>query len=301
MTLDDLAYKPGLMQGQRILVTGGGTGLGRVMSEALLLLGAQVYICGRRGAVVEQTAVELNAEHAANSGGKVTGLACDIRQPDVITEMLDTIWADGGALTGLINNAAGNFISRTEDLSPRAFDAIANIVFRGSFFVTLDCGKRWLAQGRSASVVSILTTWVWNGSPFTVPSAMAKAGLNAMTQSLAVEWAGRGIRFNAIAPGLFPTEGMSARLNPGGGEHKAQPGNPMQRAGRMPELANLAVYLLCPQSEYMNGQTVAIDGGQYQSTGGNFSSLLKWGEEEWQQARQAIEKKNAADRSQRSV
>ncbi len=187
MNLEDLAFKPGLMQGQRILVTGGGTGLGRVMTEALLLLGAQVYICGRRGAVVEQTAAELNEAHAGSSGGKVTGLACDIRHPEVITEMLDAIWADGGALTGLVNNAAGNFISRTEDLSPRAFDAIANIVFRGSFFVTLDCGKRWLAQGQHASVVSILTTWVWNGSPFTVPSAMAKAGLNAMTQSLAVE------------------------------------------------------------------------------------------------------------------
>jgi NAD(P)-dependent dehydrogenase (short-subunit alcohol dehydrogenase family) len=179
MHLDDLIYKPGLLNGRRYLVTGGGSGLGRVMSEALLMLGATVYICGRRQAVVEQTASELMAAH----GGRVVGLPCDIRKEEQIHEMLDAIWADGGALDGLVNNAAGNFVSRTEDLSPRAFDAIANIVFRGSFMMTLDCGKRWLAEGKSASVISILTTWVWNGSPFTVPSAMSKAGLNAMTQS----------------------------------------------------------------------------------------------------------------------
>ena len=183
MKPDDLMFKPGLMKGQRILITGGGTGLGKVMAEACLMLGAEVYICGRRGGVLEAAARELMDAH----GGKVTGIACDIRVPEAIHDMLDEVWAGGGALTGLINNAAGNFISRTEDLSPRAFDAIANIVFRGSFFVTLDCGKRWIAEGKKASVVSILTTWVWSGGPFTVPSAMSKAGLNVMTQSLAVE------------------------------------------------------------------------------------------------------------------
>lgn len=296
MTLDDLMFKPGLMAGQRVLVTGGGTGLGRVMAEALLMLGSEIYICGRRGPVVQQTADELMAQH----GGKVVGLACDIRQAESITEMLDGIWADGGALTGLINNAAGNFISRTEDLSPRAFDAVANIVFRGSFYTTLDCGKRWLAEGRKASVISILTTWVWNGSPFVVPSAMAKAGVHAMTQSLAVEWANRGIRLNAIAPGLFPTEGMSARLNPGGGEHKAER-NPMDRTGRMPELANLAVYLMGPGSEYVNGQTIAIDGAQYQASGGNFASLRDWGDAEWTKARGSIADRNAKDRAARTA
>lgn len=299
MTPDDLIYKPRLLKGERILVTGGGSGLGRVMSEALLMLGAEVYICGRRGVVVEQTAQELMAAHGAQ-GGRVVPLVCDIRDDAAIQAMLDTIWTDGGALTGLINNAAGNFISRTEDLSPRAFDAIANIVFRGSFYMTLECGKRWLAEGRKASVLSILTTWVWNGSPYTVPSAMSKAGLHAMTQSLAVEWGGRGIRFNAIAPGLFPTEGMSARLNPGGGEHKTA-GNPMGRNGRMPELANLAVFLMGSGSEYLNGQTIAIDGAQFQATGGNFASLAEWTDADWQDARQNIEKRNAADRSQRDV
>ena len=297
MTLDDLMYKPGLLAGKRYLVTGGGSGLGRVMSEALLMLGATVYICGRRAPVLEQTAQELMAAHGSH-GGRVVGKACDIRKDEQITEMLDAIWADGGALDGLVNNAAGNFVSRTEDLSPRAFDAIANIVFRGSFMMTLDCGKRWLAEGKSASVLSILTTWVWNGSAFTVPSAMSKAGLNAMTQSLAVEWAGRGVRFNAIAPGLFPTEGMSARLNPAGGEHKTE-GNPMERNGRMPELANLAVFLLGPGSEYVNGQTIAIDGAQYQATGGNFARLSRWGDEDWQRARENIAGQDAKDRRQR--
>ena len=201
MTPNDLMFKPGLMAGQRVLITGGGTGLGRVMAEACLMLGATVYICGRRGQILEETAKDLMEAH----DGRCVPLACDIRVPEAISDMLDTVWADGGPLTGLVNNAAGNFISRTEDLSTRGFDAIANIVFRGSFYMTLDCGKRWLAEGTHASVVSILTTWVWNGSPFTVPSAMSKAGLNAMTQSLAVEWGGRGVRFNAIAPGPFPT------------------------------------------------------------------------------------------------
>jgi NAD(P)-dependent dehydrogenase (short-subunit alcohol dehydrogenase family) len=166
--------------------------------------------------------------------------------------------------------------------------------------VTLDCGKRWLAERRKASVLSIVTTWVWNGSPFTVPSAMAKSGINAMTQSLAVEWGGRGIRFNAIAPGLFPTEGMSARLNPQGGEHKPE-GNPMDRAGRMPELANLAVFLMSRQAEYLTGQTIAIDGAQYQATGGNFASLGAWDDAQWQAARDAIADRNRADRAQRTV
>ncbi|MGE5566571.1 MAG: SDR family oxidoreductase [Parcubacteria group bacterium] len=296
---DDLMFRPGLMQGQRILITGGGTGLGKVMAEACLMLGAEVYICGRRGGVVEAAAKELMDAH----GGKVVGIACDIRVPEAIHDMLDQVWADGGALTGLVNNAAGNFISRTEDLSPRAFDAIANIVFRGSFFVTLDCGKRWIAEGRQASVISILTTWVWNGSPFTVPSAMSKAGLNAMTQSLAVEWGGKGIRFNAIAPGPFPTEGMSARLNPGSQEsaYSDMSSNPMNRVGDMRELANLAVYLLHPLSGYVNGQTIAIDGAAFQATGGNFSALRAWDDERWEQVRQMIRATNEKDRAQRTV
>ncbi len=298
MTLDDLMFKPGLMNGQRILVTGGGTGLGKVMAEAFLLMGAVVYICGRRGGVLEATAGELMGAH----GGKVVPIPCDIRAADAIGDMLDTIWADGGALTGLVNNAAGNFISRTEDLSPRGFGAISDIVFRGSFFVTLDCGKRWIAENKPGSVVSILTTWVWTGGPFTVPSAMSKAGLNIMTQSLAVEWGPHDIRFNAIAPGPFPTEGAWARLNPGDSRDTGSaPGNPMGRVGKMPELANLAIYLLAPGSEYVNGQTIAIDGAAHQAGGGGFASLRNWTDEQWEQAREQIRGANEKDRAKRTV
>jgi NAD(P)-dependent dehydrogenase (short-subunit alcohol dehydrogenase family) len=298
MTLDDLMFKPGLMQGQRILITGGGTGLGKVMAEGFLMMGATVYICGRRGGVLEEAARELMAAH----GGKVVPIACDIRAPDAISEMLDQIWADGGALTGLVNNAAGNFISRTEDLSPRGFGAISDIVFRGSFFVTLDCGKRWIAEGKPGSVISILTTWVWTGGPFTVPSAMSKAGLNIMTQSLAVEWGPHDIRFNAIAPGPFPTEGAWARLNPGDARGSSSaPGNPMGRVGHMPELANLAIYLLAPGSEYVNGQTIAIDGAAHQAGGGGFSALRDWTDEQWAAAREQIRGANEKDRARRTV
>ena len=299
LSIDDLMYRPGLMKGQRILITGGGTGLGKVMAEACLILGAEVYICGRRGGVVEAAAKELTDTH----GGKCVGLACDIRVPEAIEEMIATVWADGGALTGLVNNAAGNFISRTEDLSARGFDAISNIVFRGSFFVSQACGKRWLADGKHASVVSILTTWVWNGGPFTVPSAMSKAGLNVMTQSLAVEWGNRGIRFNAIAPGPFPTEGAWARLNPGAGtaSEKKDPTIPLGRNGEMRELANLAVYLLDPGSAYVNGQTIAIDGGAHLQGGGGFARLSGWGDAEWEAARSSIQSANEKDRAQRTV
>jgi len=288
-------YKPNLLAGERILVTGGGTGLGREMAEAFLALGATVYICGRRGAVLEATAAELTALH----GGRVVPLPCDIRDPDSISAMIDTIWADGGALTGLVNNAAGNFVSRTQDLSPRAFDSIANIVFRGSFFTTLDIGKRWIAEGARGNVLSILTTWVWNGSPFTVPSAMSKAGLHAMTQSLAVEWGRYGIRFNAIAPGPFPTKGAWERLSLGKGEDYSS--NPMGRPGQMHELCNLAVFLLAPGAEYVDGQTIAIDGAAFQATGANFSGLRKMTETQWEDMRAAIKAANDKDKVRRTV
>jgi NAD(P)-dependent dehydrogenase (short-subunit alcohol dehydrogenase family) len=299
VTLDDLMFKPDLMKGHRVLVTGGGTGLGKAMAEALLILGADVYICGRRGGVLDATAAELTGAH----GGKMVAIPCDIRVPEAIHDMLDQIWADGGALTGLINNAAGNFISRTEDLSTRAFDAIANIVFRGSFFVTLDCGKRWIAEEKPGSVVSILTTWVWSGGPYTVPSAMSKAGLNVMTQSLAVEWGPKNIRFNAIAPGPFYTEGMTARLNPGAGSdsYQSMRGNPMGRAGDVRELANMAVWLLHPFSAYVNGQTIAIDGGAWNAGGGGFSTLRDWTDDDWARARSMIRDTNERDRANRTV
>ena len=290
--------RPGILRGGRILITGGGTGLGRVMAEACLMLGATVYICGRRPGPLDETARELTAAH----GGTVVAVPCDIRREDAIEDMVARIWADG-PLTGLVNNAAGNFISPTEKLSSRGFDAIANIVFRGTFLVTLACGKRWLAAGDRASVISILATWVWNGSPYTVPSAMSKSAIKAMTQSLATEWGGRGVRFNAIAPGPFPTEGMSKRLNPLAGDdaYADLPDNPLGRAGRMPELANLATYLLAPGSEYVNGQVIAIDGGEMLASGGNFYRLRSWTDEAWEAARAAIARTDAADRERRAA
>lgn len=298
MDADKLMYKPGLMAGQRILVTGGGTGLGKEMAEALLHLGADVVIIGRRGEVLEQTAQELMGRW----GGSVTPIACDIRVPDAIKDTIDQAWA-GGPLTGLINNAAGNFISRTQDLSTRGFDAIANIVFHGTFYMTHEIGKRWIAGGHKGSVVSILTTWVWNGSPFVVPSAMSKAGIHAMTQSLAVEWGGFGLRFNSIAPGPFPTEGMSKRLNPVDTDNAYDDmrSNPMGRVGEMHELCNLAVFLLGPGAEYVNGQCIAIDGAAYQATGGTFAALRAWSEDDWARAREAIMAQNARDRAKRTV
>jgi NAD(P)-dependent dehydrogenase (short-subunit alcohol dehydrogenase family) len=301
MDVSQLMFKADLLAGERILVTGGGTGLGKEMAQAFLALGATVYICGRRAGPLEETANELMAEH----GGKVVPHACDIRKPDAIAAMIDAIWADGGALTGVVNNAAGNFISRTEDLSINGFNAISDIVFRGTFYVTLDIGKRLIAEKKKASFISILTTWVWNGSAFTVPSAMSKAGVNTMTQSLATEWGRYGLRFNAIAPGPFPTKGMSDRLTPGGGNltgGEDRSSNPMGRVGEMHELANLAVFLLGPGADYVNGQTIAIDGAAYQATGGNFyPALSRLGDDEWGAIEQMIRGTNAKDKAARSV
>ena len=213
-------FEPGLMKGKRILVTGGGTGLGRAMCEKFLQLGADLAICGRRKQVLDEAAAEMTAAH----GGSVQTFGLDIRDAQAVDAMVDEIFA-GGPLTGLVNNAAGNFISPTEAISTRGFDAIANIVFHGTFYVTHAVGRRWAEAARAAggwrppepmkSVVSIITTWVENGGPYVVPSAMSKAGLAAMTRSLAVEWAKYGVRLNAIGPGEIPTEGMSKRLNPG--------------------------------------------------------------------------------------
>src|SRR5476649_907560 len=251
----NLMLKDGILKGKRILVTGGGTGLGEVMSEAYAQLGATVYICGRRKNVLDDTAKALSDK----TGSTVKGIACDIRVAEAVEDMIAQIWADGGPLTGLVNNAAGNFISRTKDLSPRGFNAIADIVFRGSFYVTLSCGKRWIEGGNKASVISILTTWIWNGGPFTVPSAMSKACLNIMTKSLATEWGPHGIRLNAIAPGPFPTKGAWERLNPaasGSTEASARQTAGMSRNGEMVELANLASFMMADGCDYLTGQTI---------------------------------------------
>ena len=210
----------------------------------------------------------------------------------------------------MVNNAAGNFIAPTESLSPRAFDAIANIVFHGTFYVTQAVGKRWVADARAGgwqrgqpfrNVMSIIVTWVDNGSPYVVPSAMSKAGIEVMTKSLAVEWAKFGIRLNAVGPGEIPTEGMSKRLNPG-----EQPGarsiagNPMARPGMMSELQNLSTFLMAPgHCDWLTGQSIMMDGGNALASGGNFYELRNWSETEWQDARERIEAQNAKDKTQR--
>ena len=297
----NLTLKDAILKGKRILVTGGGTGLGEVMAEAYAQLGATVYICGRRKPVLDETAKKIGDA----TGATVKGIACDIRVAEAVDDMIDQIWADGGALTGLVNNAAGNFISRTKDLSPRGFNAIADIVFRGSFYVTLACGKRWIEGGTKASVISILTTWIWNGGPFTVPSAMSKAGLNIMTKSLATEWGPNGIRLNAIAPGPFPTKGAWERLNPaasgGGSADGRNVVGGIARNGEMVELANLAAFLMADGCEYLTGQTIAIDGGMHLAAGGNFARLAALDDAAWDAIRGQIRSANDKDKAQRSV
>jgi NAD(P)-dependent dehydrogenase (short-subunit alcohol dehydrogenase family) len=290
-------FTEGLLRGRRILVTGGGTGLGKGMAEKFLSLGAEIFICGRRKLVCEATAAELTGKH----GGSVRAYGVDIRDAAAVDAMVADIFA-GGPLTDLINNAAGNFISRTEDLSPRGFDAVANIVMHGTFYVTHAVGRRWIAGGHRGNVVSIVVTWIQNGSPYVVPSAMSKSAIHAMTMSLATEWGRYGIRLNAIAPGEIPTEGAGKRLNPGGEPGaRTERSNPMGRVGRIEELQNLATFLISGGCDWLTGETIALDGGQSHATGGNFYELRHWTDAQWQAAREAIKAQNEKDRAQRSV
>ncbi len=259
-------------------------------------LGADCVICGRRSGVLEDTAKEIMAKHPER---RIDTHSVDIRVATAVEEMIERIWATG-PLDGLVYNAAGNFISQTKDLSPRAFDAIANIVLHGSFYVTNACGKRWIADNRKASVLSILTTWVWTGSPFVVPSAMSKAGLAVMTQSLAVEWGRHGIRLNAIAPGPFPTEGAWARLSPlKESDDRYKSRNPLGRVGKPHELANMAAFLMSDEVEYINGEVIAIDGGMGIMGNGTFSNMMAYSEDDWRRIREQIQETNAADRAKR--
>ena len=299
-------YQSNLMSGQRILVTGGGTGLGQAMAEHFLSLGADIAICGRRKQVCDATADAWRKQFPQR---RIDTFGVDIRIAAAVEEMVESLFETGG-LTGLVNNAAGNFISPTESLSPRGFDAIAGIVFHGSFYVTQAIGKRWVAQAKAGewqsgtpfrNVMSIITTWVDNGGPYVVPSAMSKAGLDVMTKSLAVEWARFGVRLNAIGPGEIPTEGMSKRLNPG-----EEPGtrsklhNPMARVGQMSELQNLATFLMAPgHCDWLTGQSIMMDGGGALAHGGNFYELRKWSDADWQAARERIEAQNNKDKAQR--
>jgi NAD(P)-dependent dehydrogenase (short-subunit alcohol dehydrogenase family) len=292
-------FKEGLLSGKRILITGGGTGLGKEIAARYAQLGAELWLAGRRGGVLEETAGALTARF----GTRVFTHSVDIRDAAAVDAMVQRIWDEAGPLSGLVNNAAGNFISPTKDLTPNGFNAIANIVFHGTFYVTHAVGKRWIAGGHKGSVVSILVTWVHTGSPYVVPSAMSKAGLHVMTKSLAVEWGRHGIRLNAIAPGPFPTEGAAKRLRPGGGFEDTTHLNPMRRNGRMDELQNLATFLMAEGCEWLTGETIAIDGAGYLATGsgGYFTQLDKLSDADWDNMRAMIKAQNDKDRAGRTA
>ena len=270
-------FQPDLLKGKRILITGDGTGLSLSMGRRFLELGAHLVICGRRQEVLAQAAKNLTAE----TGGKVETHGCDIRDAEAVDKMMEAIWANG-PLDNLVNNAAGNFIARSEELSPRAIDAVLNIVLHGTAYCTMGCGRRWLKEGRKASVLSIITTYAWTGSAYVVPSAMAKGGVLAMTRSLAVEWGGRGVRLNAIAPGPFPTAGAWDRLVPRPDLAQVfETKNPLRRVGQHGELANLAAFLLSDMAGYINGEVVTIDGGEWLQGAGQFNFLDRLTEQDW--------------------
>lgn len=263
-------YRDNLLQSHVILVTGGGTGLGKSMSRRFAELGAKVAICGRRGEVLEATAREIGEA----TGSEVLPFPCDVRDFEQVEAFVTAATERFGKVTGLVNNAAGNFLAQTEKLSPNAFRTVVDIVLQGSFHATLAFGRRILEQGGGGTVLSIVTTYAWTGSAFVVPSAAAKAGVLAMTRSLAVEWARHGIRLNAIAPGPFPTEGAWSRLMGDELEEHAKNRVPLRRFGEHRELADLAVYLMSDGSAYVNGEVVTIDGGEWLN-GGQFNALTQ--------------------------
>jgi len=270
-------FQSDLLQDKCILITGGGTGLGKSMGRRVLELGAKLVICGRRQGVLEETREEFDEDFP----NRTRAIPCDLRDAAQVQAMVNEIW-DEGSLDALVNNAAGNFLARTESLSPRALDAVLAIVMHGTAYVTLACGKRWLAEGHPGNVLSIVATYAETGSPFVVPSAMAKAGVLAMTRSLAVEWGGRGIRLNAIAPGPFPTEGAWSRLVPNEAMNRAWMNKiPLGRVGEHRELADLAAFLLAEGSAYINGEVVTIDGGEWLKGAGQFSLMESLTGEDW--------------------
>lgn len=261
--------KDGSLAGKTILVTGGGSGLGKSMSTYFLQLGANVIICSRNLEKINKAVDEL---HAA-TGGNVSGYACDVRKYEEVEHVVKQGIEKYGEINGLVNNAAGNFISPTERLSHRAFDSVVDIVLKGSYNCSLALGKYWIENKIKANVLSIVTTYAWVGSGYVVPSACAKAGVLAMTRSLAVEWGKYGLRFNAIAPGPFPTKGAWDRLFPKEFMDKLDINNkiPVGRVGEHQELANLAAYLMSDYSAYVNGDVVTIDGGEWMQNGGEFT------------------------------
>ena len=271
--------KENSLNGKTIIVTGGGSGLGKSMSEYLLTLGANIVITSRREDLLKKVANDMMKEF----GGKVLPITCDVRNSDMVSKVIDESYSEFKKVDCLLNNAAGNFISPTERLSTRAFDAVIDIVLKGTINFSLLLGKKWIKQKESGNILNIVTTYAWTGSGYVVPSACAKAGVLSLTRSLAVEWAKYNIRSNAIAPGPFPTKGAWERLLPGDLKDKFDPSKkvPLKRVGEHHELANLAAYLVSDFSSYINGEVISIDGGEWLKGAGQFNNLEKVTDEMW--------------------
>ncbi|OXA77501.1 NAD(P)-dependent dehydrogenase, short-chain alcohol dehydrogenase family [Flavobacterium aquidurense] len=290
MSYTDKMLRDDALKGKVIVVTGGGSGLGKAMTKYFLELGAQVAITSRDLEKLKNTATELETE----TGGKCLPLQCDVRHYEEVENMLQAVLKEFGKVDVLLNNAAGNFISPTERLSANAFDTVIDIVLKGSKNCTLAFGKHWIdSKQTSATILNIVTTYAWTGSAYVVPSATAKAGVLAMTRSLAVEWAKYGIRSNAIAPGPFPTKGAWDRLLPGDLAEKFDMAKkvPLKRVGDHQELANLAAYLVSDFSAYVNGDVITIDGGEWLKGAGQFNLLEAIPEELWDQLEMMIKAK----------
>jgi NAD(P)-dependent dehydrogenase (short-subunit alcohol dehydrogenase family) len=289
-----------LLSEQRILITGGGTGLGRGVARHLVEHGAQVHLWGRRETVLK----EATAEAADNHPGHVHYHSVDVRDYEQVDDTMETIWREYGPLTGVVNNAAANFIAQTKDLSPRAFQAVTETVMNGSFYTAIAAGKRWIDGDLRGNILSTLTSWIWTGSAFVVPSAMAKAAVHSMTMSLAVEWAKHGIRVNALAPGPIPTDYAWEMLNPTDNSSMGatQVGQiPAGRAGTVDELANLTMFLLSDACEYLTGQTIAMDGGQMLAGPGTFAGLSSLTNSDWEEIKLRSKAATATSKAQRST
>jgi len=264
-----------LLENSHVVVTGGGTGLGRAMAMRCAELGAAVTINGRREEPLETTVADIR-----EAGGTAEGISTNVRDVDSVNDFFDEAEERQGPVTHLINNAAANFLAASEDISPNGFDAIIKTNMYGSFYCTQACGKRWIEREEGGVVLSIATTYAETGSAFVLPSAMSKAGIVAMTRSLAAEWGTAGIRLNAIAPGPFPTEGAWERLVPGSDmEEQMKQRIPVRRFGEPEELANLAVFMLSDVSSYMNGELVTLDGGEVLTAGGQFNDFTRMSRE----------------------
>ena len=272
--------KENSLEGKVILVTGGGSGLGKSMVEYFYELGANIIITSRRENLLNEVAQKINKKEKKN---KIYPISCDVREPNQVNNVIDKSFEKFGRIDCLVNNAAGNFISPTERLSTRAFDAIIDIVLKGTINFTLNLGKRWIKNKQSGNVLNIVTTYSWTGSGYVVPSACAKAGVLSMTRSLAVEWAKYNIRLNAVAPGPFPTKGAWDRLLPGDLKDKFDPAKkvPLGRVGEHQELSNLCAYLVSDFSSYINGEVVTIDGAEWLKGAGQFNNLDMVTKEMW--------------------